>query len=222
MSVIQMTKQRAAIALDLRTEDDPILALIAEADRLRALARAADERTRACHLSVNNDLSAGWPPLDEEGRGLHIPGEIGDNISRGDIERFNESVTELTALFADTPSNKGNVAKAAAKVAEGCAARLAWWDRRQAEREHNGIVSGYRAAADEADALWQQWCDAHHAVCEATAVTVAGAMAQLRVAVQQIIIDHTNHGTFERDAVDINETAVLNVYETLARLLPAG
>lgn len=94
-------------------------------------------------------------------------------------------------------------------------ARLAWWDQRQAEREHNAEVSGYRRLGEEAEALWEKWWDANAAILEAHPVTIEGAVAQLEAATK-IIRDGIADGNEE--GLGIDKIGTLHAYEALARL----
>jgi hypothetical protein len=96
---------------------------------------------------------------------------------------------------------------------------LAWWDQRQAEREHNAEISGFYRLNEECDAIWDQWGDANAAVLEAHPVTIKGAIAQLEAATK-IIRDDIAEGNEE--GLDIDKIGMLNAYEALARLTRRG
>jgi hypothetical protein len=243
---------------------DPILDLIAEADRLHTLAKAASERVHAASDSVGGDCDGcGWPPLDTSKPELKTmlpwlerwqghPYREGDGISRSDIEQFNERLEETIthgryafigqaagqAAGAETIEDGAQIlAEAAARLREmgpdlteeeertlaqyrrEGKARLAWWDRRQAEREHNAEISGFYRLNDECDAIWDQWGDANAAVLEAHPVTIEGAIAQLEAATK-IIRDDIEDGNGE--SLDIDKIGMLNAYEALARLTRRG
>jgi hypothetical protein len=242
---------RATIA-HAATVTDPIFALIAECDRLRAAAEAAAARAKAAADSVNRDCDGcGSPPLDESKRELRPviewvkaqdaerlarfgresePGAGPWSVNRYEMEQFNRQaeLADLQAQAANGPklmmwvdddgiAHHNGPRDVSQQTQANNAARLEWLDRRQAERERNAEVSGYRDREAETEELWSQYSDACVALMDAEPVTIAGAMAQLRIAVDGIKDAHTTDGEFSGD---FDNYGVFNAYDALARLLP--
>jgi hypothetical protein len=121
---------------------DPILGMIAERARIRALAKASSARLHQISTAWNNDLDGcGWPPADYSGP------EIADmrewlerrhshtsdiRVGRPDVEMFNAE------LLAWDTTHEPNLLE---QDRQDNAARLAWVDRRVAERGRNAEIA---------------------------------------------------------------------------------
>jgi hypothetical protein len=66
--------------------------------------------------------------IDEAGKAVGVPGEIGESIRRSDIESYNSGVVSRARRAPDR-----------ARIEAENAARLIWFDRRQAERQQQQI-----------------------------------------------------------------------------------
>lgn len=183
---------------------DPVFVALAERDRILVLYSAVKARVDAIRKAWNGDLSGcGWPPMDKSlAIFADMPQADGEPIFRCDIERYNRAVLSLTPK------------RERVRVGEECAARLEWWDRRQAEREHNAEVSGFRAADAELDTLCEEANEAEEIAIKTPATTLAGALARLEIAVKMI----RDKGAEER-GLDLEETAIIGAFDDLTRLL---
>jgi hypothetical protein len=194
---------------------DPIIALIAEAERLHGLAEETAGRVEAAAQALGADGSALWPIVDldraefEPIRNwalLHHPDR---RMPRHFIEGFNARTEEIVARIPEA---------LAERQAQG-AARLAHWDAAQAQRKERFESSGYRALSEEAEAIFDRRCELTVAICEAKAVTVEGAVAQISFASKKGRECRASSGDVHDYCEDV---ALTNAHETLARLLPAA
>ena len=195
---------------------DPIFALIANADRIRAEAIECGRLADKAEASVNGDC-CGLPTFPE-----HLPifqpmkpwmeaargWEPGGDVMRCEIVQFNDLIDGVPVGGREAVERRKQMGKE----------RLAWWDADRARRDHNAEVSGYRALNERADKLWDQHSDVLSDIYNAEPITIAGAMAQLRVAIAGIRVGHTFDGEFQGD---FDNYGVFNAYDALARLLPA-
>ena len=195
---------------------DPIFALIAEAGRLRAEAIECDRLVDEAEASVNGDCY-GLPTFPD-----HLPvfqpmkpwmkktrgWEPGGDVMRWEIEQFNELINGFPLGGREAVTRRREMGEE----------RLAWWDADRARRNHNAEVSGYRALNERLDDLWDKHSDVLHDIYNAVPVTIAGAMAQLRIAIAGIRVSHTIDGEFQGD---FDNHGVFNAYDALARLQPA-
>jgi hypothetical protein len=194
---------------------DPIFALIAEAERLQKLAEETGDRAEAAAWVLGAEGHALWPVLDLERPEfepirnwamLHHPDR---RMPRDFIESFNARTEEIV---------EGLPGELARRQAQGVA-RLAHWDAAQARRQERFESSGYRALTEEAEALLGRHCELSDAICEAKAVTVVGAVAQIKFAIKIGRGCRAGGGEFDGNCEDI---AVMNAHETLRRLVPAA
>jgi hypothetical protein len=174
---------------------DPIFALITEFRRLDAAADAANALMKAAAASVGHDCQ-GFPKITPEAKALGVWGGIGRSITR----------EEATLYRANYPDAKEEAAHDAA--------RLEWWDRRDAEIKRNAEVSGYRALAEKEEESFNARTSALADIYRAEASTIAGAMAQLAIAIGGIKEAHAS-GCED----DFHIYGVFSSYKTLARLL---
>jgi hypothetical protein len=191
-------------------QPDPIVALYRESKRRLAIADAATKHSTACRLLAGDDVCSGWPPLTQEAAALGVPGTLGESIFRGDIERHNAAQLQLACHHER------------AQVEADNAARLAWWDRRQAEREHKAEVSGYRAANQACDQAYEAYNDVLWQICDKPATTVAGVVLKLTVVAEIIADENGTEGIEGTDLSELEPTdrALFDALADLRRLLP--
>jgi hypothetical protein len=208
-----------APALANAADADPILAMIAEHHRVKALAEAATERSRAIADAWNHDLSGcGWPEIDFtvpelkdmrewlERRWERSGTAARNRVARHDVLAFNAELEVWGATREPDlleQSRKDN------------ATRLAWIDQLIAERERNAEISGFKCATDESEALWGEASELLSEALGTTATTVAGAWARLALAAATLRTDHTLDGELTGD-MDIG--GVLGAVADLERL----
>jgi hypothetical protein len=188
---------------------DPIFALIAEHHRVKALAEAATERSRAIADAWNRDLSGcGWPEIDftvpelkDMREWLERRWKRSGTAAQNRVDRYDVLAFNAEQLLEQ--SQKGN------------ATRLAWIDQRIAERKRNSEISGFKRATDESEALWGEASELLSEALGTTATTVAGAWARLALAAATLRTDHTLDGELTGD-MDIG--GVLGAVADLERL----
>lgn len=176
-----------------------------------------DYNRRAEAWALARDFDFMWDAVTEAGNLRRV-----DKVAAGNV--FIAAGERLKALRAPSRTAKAKRWKA---QRDG-KARLAWWDAEHARlKPALDAYELHRPAAEAADEEheenWSRVDDITAEILTTPPVTLAGAMAQLGEAVRQIEVDHSdNDGNVDREAFNLEDRAVINVYASLVRLLPGS